>query len=100
MRTLFIQIIAALALWGVAHGQEAAPQQPNPSPAQSQSSPATRSIRVAPGSIIPVQLTKTIDTKKVKQGDPVEAKVTKDLKAQSGDVVIAKDTKFMGHVTE
>jgi hypothetical protein len=55
---------------------------------------------VAPGSVIPVQLTKSIDAKKAKTGDEVVAKVTQDLKSNSGEVVFAKDTKVVGHVTE
>jgi hypothetical protein len=56
--------------------------------------------RIAPGSVIPVQLTKTIDAKKAKPGDEVVAKVTMDLKSSSGEVVVPKDTKVVGHVTE
>jgi hypothetical protein len=56
--------------------------------------------RVAPGSVIPVELTKSIDAKKAKSGDEVVAKVTMDLKSNSGEVVFAKDTKVVGHVTE
>jgi hypothetical protein len=47
-----------------------------------------------------VQLTKTIDAKKAKPGDPVMAKVTMDLKTNSGEVIVPKDTKVTGHVTE
>ena len=56
--------------------------------------------RVAPGNVIPVELTKSIDAKKAKSGDEVVAKVTRDLKSNSGEVVFAKDTKVVGHVTE
>ena len=55
---------------------------------------------IAPGSVIPVQLTKTIDAKKAKAGDEVVAKVTMDLKTNSGEVLVPKDTKVTGHVTE
>lgn len=50
--------------------------------------------------MIPVQLTKTIDAKKAKPGDQVVAKVTMDLKTNSGEVLVPKDTKVTGHVTE
>src|SRR5258708_4464713 len=53
-----------------------------------------------PGSVIPVQLTKSIDAKKVKAGDEVEAKVTQDMKAGNGEVIVPKDTKVVGRVTE
>jgi hypothetical protein len=56
--------------------------------------------RIAPGSVIPVQLTKTVDAKKVKAGDEIVAKVTMDMKTQSGQVLVPKDTKVIGHVTE
>jgi hypothetical protein len=46
-----------------------------------------------------VQLTKTIDAKKAKPGDPVLAKVTMDMKTNSGEVIVPKDAKVMGHVT-
>jgi hypothetical protein len=50
--------------------------------------------------VIPVELTKSIDAKKVKAGDEVVAKVTMDLKTNSGEMVVPKDTKIVGHVTE
>ncbi len=80
-----------------ATGQPAA-SQPATGPAgaaANQSSP-----KIAPGSVIPVQLTKTIDAKKAKTGDEVVAKVTMDMKTTSGEVLVPKDTKVVGHVTE
>jgi hypothetical protein len=68
-------------------------------PSASQAQPAG-GARIAPGSVIPVQLTKTIDAKKAKVGDPVMAMVTMDLKTNSGEVIVPKDTKVVGHVTE
>jgi hypothetical protein len=56
--------------------------------------------RLAPGSVIPVRLTKTIDAKKAKTGDQVVAKVMHDMRSTIGQVVIAKDTKVIGHITE
>lgn len=56
--------------------------------------------RLAPGSVIPVQLAKSIDAKKVKSGDEVVAKVTQDMKSNNGEVILTKDTKVLGHVTE
>jgi hypothetical protein len=86
-------------------------QQPSPAPAPSaQSTPtpapqagantANAPKRIAPGSVIPVSLTKTIDAKKAKTGDEVVAKVTQDMKTNSGEVLVPKDTKVVGHVTE
>ena len=56
--------------------------------------------KIAPGSVIPVQLTKTVDAKKAKTGDEVVAKVTQDMKTSTGEVLVAKDTKVFGKVTE
>jgi hypothetical protein len=74
-----------------------APAQTSPSaqPAQAASRP-----KIAPGSVIPVQLTKSVDAKKAKTGDEVVAKVKVDMKNQSGEVLVPKDTKVIGHVTE
>jgi hypothetical protein len=87
-----------------------APQQtPQPVPPAGQqnakspsgSSPQSASVsRIAPGTVIPVELTKSIDAKKVKTGDEVVAKVTMDLKTNSGEILVPKDTKVVGHVTE
>jgi hypothetical protein len=60
---------------------------------------ASAGPRIAPGSVIPVQLTKTVDAKKAKTGDQVEAKVTQDLKTENGVVMVPKDTRVVGHVT-
>ena len=74
-----------------------AEQAARPSSAESQ---ANGVKGIAPGSVIPVQLAKSIDAKKAKTGDEVVAKVTQDMKTGSGEVILAKDTKVLGHVTE
>lgn len=84
--------------------QSQAPSRQAPSEEQaarsSAGSQANGATRVAPGSVIPVQLTKTVDAKKAKTGDEVVAKVTQDMKSNNGEVIFAKDTKVVGHVTE
>jgi hypothetical protein len=109
MRTLFTGIIATCALCGLAFAQETTPAtapettpqtQQAPAPTQAAATSTAASPRIAPGSVIPVQLTKSIDVKKLKTGDQVEAKVTQDLKAGNGEIIVAKDTKVVGHVTE
>jgi hypothetical protein len=74
-------------------------QTPAP-PAESNAQASAATPRIAPGSVIPVELTKTVDAKKVKTGDEVEALVTEDLKSGNGQLVVAKDTKVVGHITE
>jgi hypothetical protein len=110
MKTFLLQIVAIALLGGLCVAQQASPppdnnpqpqEQPNPAPApQTAPSPGTENVRIAPGSVIPAQLTKSIDAKKVKTGDVVEAKVTQDLKAQNGQLILAKDTKVLGRITE
>jgi hypothetical protein len=74
-------------------------QAPAAAPAGANQAPAPSTPRLAPGSVIPVQLTKTLDAKKAKPGDPVLATVTMDMKTNSGEVIVPKDTKVTGHVT-
>src|SRR6202451_4546958 len=80
--------------------QQTAPaQQPAPSTsAVPSNAAATSPIRIAAGSVIPVQLANTIDAKKEKTGDEVIAKVTMEMKSNNGDVLVAKDTKVIGAV--
>src|SRR5882672_3737929 len=112
MKKLLISIFSGALMVGVAAAQDATPppaspssepqpaaQAPKPQTATS-SGPAGGPNRIAPGSVLPVSLTKTIDAKKVKTGDEVVAKVTQDMKNNAGDVIVAKDTKVVGHVTE
>ena len=122
MRAVLISISAAALTVGIAVAQGAVPSSSpasdpqtsaspaNPASAQapsarapqagSTSAPGGAPTRIAPGSVIPVSLTKTIDAKKVKTGDEVVAKVTQDMKTNGGEVLVPKDTKVMGHVTE
>lgn len=59
------------------------------------------SVDLSSGSTMEAVLTKPVDSNKAKPGDPVEAKVAKDVKSESdGKVIIPKGTKLLGHVTE
>jgi hypothetical protein len=74
--------------------------QPNPKSPSGNSPQSASASRIAPGTVIPVELTTSIDAKKVKTGDEIVATVTMDLKTNSGEIVVPKDTKVVGHVTE
>ena len=119
MRSILAALFSVALLCGAALAQQTPPPNPDtqtprsdelPSqPAQQGQStaqpaanqaPAPNSLKIAPGSVIPVQLSKTVDAKKAQTGDEVLATVTQDLKANSGEVVVPKDTKMIGHVTE
>src|SRR5215831_3894033 len=85
-------ILTAYALGqGSAPGTAAAGQQPT-------TSSASESAQLQQGSLIYAELSKPIDSKKAKVGDPVAAKVTQAVLSR-GKVVIPKGTKIVGHVT-
>ena len=97
--------VMALALSVFSLAQSSAPSQTSNagSTAAQTQSPAASQIaapRIAPGSVIPVQLTKAVDAKKAKTGEEVTAKVTQDLKASDGRTLMPKDTEIVGHITE
>ncbi len=119
MKNILMSVLAGALFAGIAVGQQpessgansqAAPPAQTPAPPQQQMAPPTSNSsqnaansanpRVAPGSVLPVTLTKTVDAKKAKNGDEVVAKVTQDLKTNSGEVIVHKDTKVVGRVTE
>lgn len=111
---LAIAALGAGFLLGVSPAHSQAPSSADPS-AQAPQSPATQAPganpavgnqpqpstpRIAPGVVIPVKLTKSVDAKKAKPGDEVVATVTIDLKTNSGEVIVPRDSKIMGRVTE
>lgn len=119
MRSMLAALFSVALLCGAALTQQTPPpspdtqtprsdEQPNQPTQQGHSSaqPAANqqqtsgALKIAPGSVIPVQLAKTVDAKKAKTGDEVVATVTQDMKTNSGDVLVPKDTKVIGHVTE
>jgi hypothetical protein len=62
-----------------------------------QAAPVT--ARLENGSILYAELTKTVDAKKAKAGDPVNAVLVADVLAH-GKIVVRHDAKLLGHVTE
>jgi hypothetical protein len=119
MRNILTALFSVALLCGAALSQQTPPPNPDTQTPRSDELPnqpaeqgqstaqsaanqaqASNSLKIAPGSVIPVQLSKTVDAKKAKTGDEVVATVTQDLKANSGAVVVPKDTKMIGHVTE
>lgn len=115
MKSGITAIFSVILLCGVALAQQTNPTTPDTQTPRSDEQPnqttqtgttnapggqAAHPMKIAPGSVIPVQLAKTIDAKKAKTGDEVVATVTQDMKTNSGDVLVPKDTKVIGHVTE
>ena len=107
-RTLIYEIVLT-AIFAMLASLTAQATQANSSTQNSTASPAIQPnaaaqpanrMRIAPGSVIPVQLSKTLDAKKLKPGDEVYAEVTQDLKAGNGEIIVPKNTKITGKVTE
>ncbi len=61
--------------------------------------PAHAATKILPGSVIPVELAKTLDAKKVKAGDKIEVKIVVDL-LSDGIVIIPKGAKITGHISD
>jgi hypothetical protein len=59
--------------------------------------PTSGATKILPGTVIPAELTKSLDAKKAKAGDKIEAKTSVDLLSQ-GKIVIARNSKIEGHV--
>ncbi|HYK48105.1 MAG TPA: hypothetical protein VEU94_00150 [Terriglobales bacterium] len=55
--------------------------------------------QLAAGTIISVELSKTLDAKKVKANDKIEARTAMDLLSH-GQIIIPRNAKVIGHVTE
>jgi hypothetical protein len=72
---------------------------PPPATANSHTEPSNAPIfRIAPGTFIWAEFSKSLDAGKNRVGDPVEAKTVVDLLAQ-GKVVLPRNTKVLGHIT-
>src|ERR1700732_4061516 len=52
------------------------------------------------GTLINTELTGSLDSKKVKAGDAVNARTVTDLKTSDGRTVLHKGTKIVGHATQ
>jgi hypothetical protein len=82
-----------------APAQPASPAQVAPAAQAGAATNASGPIGFAPGTVLLAELTKSIDAKKAKQGDPVEAKTAIDL-TKNGQVVVPKGAKLVGHVAD
>jgi hypothetical protein len=99
MKKVFLGVIVGVAMSAAALAQNS-PALPPPASGSANAAAAANAPRIAPGSVIPVQLTKSVDAKKAKTGDQVVAMVTQDMKNQNGEVLVPKETKVIGHITE
>jgi len=96
---VMVMLAASLCL-----GQSTNTAQPTQAPAQTSSS-ALPSQTTPPAStakgrgVMPVELTKSLDSKKLKEGDPVTGRIAADLRMKDG-TQIPRGSKLTGHVTE
>ena len=96
---VMLMLAASLCL-----GQSTNTAQPTQAPAQTSSS-ASPSQTTPPAStakgrgVMPVELTKSLDSKKLKEGDAVTGKIAADLRLKDG-TQIPRGSKVTGHVTE
>ena len=63
------------------------------------STPPAESATLPPGTVLSVDLSKSLDAKKSKPNDKIEAKTASDLLLH-GQIVVPRNTKIVGHVTE
>lgn len=103
MKKISLALLAMLVATGALVGQSV-PSQTNPASQPDVSAPAAspstqNADHLPAGVIIPVELSKSVDSKKAKAGDKIEARTAMDLLSQ-GKVVIPRNTKIVGHVTE
>lgn len=94
-RKYWIGAVAGILTIG-AVGQTSASQSAQTSSASANADPQAV---LNSGTIMRAELSKSVDAKKVKAGDPVEAKLMEDVKSD-GNVVLHKGSKLVGHVTE
>jgi hypothetical protein len=102
IQRLPLGLLVAIAFAATSALSQAPPQPSTASqmPGASSTSPANSGDSLLPpGTAIPAELSKSVDAKKVKAGDKIEAKVTMDLLSH-GQIVVPRDSRVTGHVTE
>jgi hypothetical protein len=67
--------------------------------APNSAAPPAQSGPLAAGTVISAELAKSLDARKIKANDRVEAKISMDLLSR-GQIVVPRNTKIIGHVTE
>jgi hypothetical protein len=80
-------------------GPAAAPPQTASATAKDSAAPPAQNNQLAPGTVISAELSKSLDAKKIKANDKVEARTSMDLLAR-GQILVPRNAKIIGHVTE
>jgi hypothetical protein len=106
--TVFKGILLSGALIGLAFAQTSATGGANTTSATQATTPATSastqtnsttSAAAQSGAVVPVELSKSIDSKKAKVGDEVTGKVLSDVRS-GGSVAIPRGSRLLGKITE
>jgi hypothetical protein len=102
LSALAILLVAAISWAQVPSEPPATPSQtPSPhTPASAAPNVQTSAgNQLAVGTVIPAELSKSVDAKKSKPNDKIEAKISVDILLH-GQIVVPRNTKIIGHVTE
>ncbi len=104
MKKFLVIAVAVLLCAGTAAAQAQAESQAKASAKAGASASANaggQSASLQSGTTFEAELSKSVEAKKCKPGDRVEAKATKDVKSSAdGQVVVPKGSKILGRVTE
>lgn len=103
MKRIFLSgLMSGILAVGVAAQSTAAPPMPAPqgtSNAPAAAAPGQVSSSFPAGTVIAVELSKSLDAKKAKTGDQIEIRIPADVLAH-GKILIPRSAKILGHVTE
>ena len=100
MRKLFLlPPLPLAALLCISTSLAQVPPQPSPGKDASVQKSASPVDGLPPGTVLSVELSKSLDAKKAKPNDKIEARTATDLLAH-GHILVPRKTKVIGHVTE
>jgi hypothetical protein len=107
MKTVLFSALAILLVGAISWAQVPSEPPATPSQAPSPHTPASAAPnaqtaaanQLAAGTVIPAELSKSVDAKKTKPNDKIEAKTSVDLLLH-GQIVVPRNAKIIGHVTE
>jgi hypothetical protein len=91
-------VLITIAMSCALSGAQVSPDPAKPQAAAAQAS-AAPSDTLPPGTLLSVELSKSLDAKKSRPEDKLEAKTAADLLVH-GQIVVPRNTKILGHVTE
>lgn len=97
---LSVEVLVVMLLASLCMGQNTNATQPSQASAQTSPSAAATPPSSAKGhGVMPVELTSSLNSKKLKEGDPVMGRIAAELRMKDG-TEIPRGSKVTGHVTE